>query len=128
MDYRDAVNTMYQAGFNVEIQNTVSSEFTRDTVISTSPNEGEEMSMGTVVYMTVSSGDEILYVQAPNCIGLDENSAAAQLQSAGLVYGGSQSVQSDLDAGTVIDQSIAAFTSVEERSKVILTVSAGAEG
>lgn len=128
MDYRDAVNTMYQAGFNVEIQNTVSSEFTRDTVISTSPNQGEEMSMGTVVYMTVSSGDEILYVQAPNCIGLDENSAAAQLQSAGLVYGGSQSVQSDLDAGTVIDQSIAAFTSVEERSKVILTVSAGAEG
>lgn len=128
MDYRDAVNTMYQAGFNVEIQNTVSTDFTRDTVISTNPNQGEEASLGTVVYMTVSSGEEVIYVQVPNCIGLDENSAAAQLQSAGLVYGGSQQVQSDLDAGTVIDQSVAAFSSVEERSKVIFTVSAGTEG
>lgn len=128
MDYRDAVNTMYQAGFNVEIQNTISTDFTRDTVISTNPNQGEEASLGTVVYMTVSSGEEVIYVQVPNCIGLDENSAAAQLQSAGLVYGGSQQVQSDLDAGTVIDQSVAAFSSVEERSKVIFTVSAGAEG
>lgn len=128
MDYRDAVNTMYQAGFNVEIQNTLSDEFTRDTVISTSPNQGEEMSIGTVVYMTVSSGTEIRSVSVPNFIGLDENTAAAQIQGAGLVYGGSQRVQSDLDAGTVIDQSIAAFSSVEERSKVVLTVSAGAEG
>lgn len=128
MDYRDAVNTMYQAEFNVEIQNTLSDEFTRDTVISTSPNQGEEMSIGTVVYMTVSSGTEIRSVSVPNFIGLDENTAAAQIQGAGLVYGGSQRVQSDLDAGTVIDQSIAAFSSVEERSKVVLTVSAGAEG
>lgn len=128
MDYRDAVNTLYQAGFNVEIQNTLSDEFTRDTVISTSPNQGEEMSIGTVVYLTVSSGSEIRQVSVPNFIGLDENTAAAQILGAGLVYGGSQRVQSDLDAGTVIDQSIAAFTSVEERSKVVLTVSAGAEG
>lgn len=128
MDYRDAVNTMYQVGFNVEIENTLSDEFTRDTVISTSPNQGEEMSIGTVIYMTVSSGSEIRQVSVPNFIGLDENTAAAQILGAGLVYGGSQRVQSDLDAGTVIDQSVAAFTSVEERSKVVLTVSAGAEG
>lgn len=128
MDYRDAVNTMYQAGFNVEIQNTLSTEFARDTVISTNPNQGEELSMGTVVYMTVSSGSEIAYVPVPNLIGLDEYSAIAQIQNGGLIYGGTQRVQSDLDAGTVIDQSIAAFSSVEERAKMIITVSAGAEG
>ena len=128
MDYRDAVNAMYQAGFNVEIQNTVSTEFARDTVISTSPNQGEELSMGTVVYMTVSSGSEVAYVPVPNLIGLDEATAISQIQGAGLIYGGSQRVQSDLDAGTVIDQSIAAFSSIEERAKMIITVSAGAEG
>lgn len=128
MDYRDAVNTMYQAGFNVEIQNTVSDSFTRDTVISTSPNQGEEISAGSVVYITVSSGAEIEYVTVPNLIGLDESAAVSQLQSSGLIYGGTQRTQSDIDVGTVIDQSIAAFTEVEERSKVVITISGGTEG
>lgn len=128
MDYRDAVNTIYQSGFNVEIQNTVSNEFTRDTVISTSPNQGEEISMGSTIHLTVSSGSEIRHVTTPNLIGLDESSAISQIQSSGLIYGGTLRAQSDIDAGTVIDQSVAAFGEVEERTKVVITISGGVSG
>ena len=48
-----------------------------------------------------------------------------ELESAGLSYGGSDHVNSDVDAGTVIGQSSDAFTEVEEHSKIHLKISLG---
>ena len=125
LDYREAKNRLQQAGFVVDIENETSDLVTKDFVISTSPNAGEQMSSGSTVYVTVSTGPQISYVRMPNVIGLSEDAAMAKLESAGLSFGGSDRISSDVDAGTVIGQSADAFTEVEEHAKIYLKVSSG---
>ena len=125
LDYREATNRLQKAGFIVDIENAVSASVTKDYVISTSPMAGEQMSSGSTVYVTVSTGPQTSYVRMPNVIGLSEEAAISRLESAGLSYGGSDRVYSDVDAGTVIGQSADAFTEIEEHSKIALRVSLG---
>ena len=125
--YVDAMNALSSLGLAVEIENSVSDTITRDYVISTSPVAGEQLSLGSTVYLLVSSGPEIQYVEMPNLVGLSEEAARSKLESSRLSYGGATRVISDYDAGTVIGQSCDAFSSVEEHSKITLTVSAGHE-
>ena len=125
LDYREAKNRLQKAGFIVDIENSVSSSVTKDYVISTSPMAGEQMSSGSTVYVVVSTGPQTSYVRMPNVIGLSEEAAISRLESAGLSYGGSDRVYSDVDAGTVIGQSSDAFTEIEEHSKIALKVSLG---
>ena len=125
IDYREAKNRLEQAGFVVEIENATSDTVTKDYVISISPAANEQLSSGSTVYVTVSSGPKIGQVVMPNLVGLSEDAAISKLESVGLSYGGSDRVTSDLDAGTVIGQSIDAFTEIEEHSKIYLKVSSG---
>ena len=125
LDYREAKTRLQQAGFIVDIENATSASITKDYVISTSPNAGEQMSSGSTVYVTVSTGPQITYVRMPNVIGLSEDAAISKLENAGLSYGGSDWTTSDVDAGTVIGQSTDAFTEIEEHAKVYLKVSSG---
>lgn len=123
--YVEATNLLSNLGLAVEIENAVSDTITRDYVISSSPLAGEQLSLGSTVYLLVSSGPEIQYVEMPNLVGLSEDAARSKLESSRLSYGGSTRVISDYDAGTVIGQSNEAFSTVEEHSKITLTVSAG---
>lgn len=124
-DYREAVAILNQAGFPTEVNNSVSPDHPQDTVMEMSPAAGEVISAGTTVYLTVSTGAETRFVTMPNLIGLTEDAAVIQLQNNDLSYGGTENVQSDLEAGTVVGQTIAAFTEVEAHSKVVLQVSTG---
>ncbi len=123
--YVEAMNQLSDLGLAVEIENAVSDTITRDYVISSSPLAGEQLSLGSTVYLLVSSGPEIQYVEMPNLVGLSEDAARSKLESVRLSYGGSTRVISDYDAGTVIGQSNEAFSTVEEHCKITLTVSAG---
>ena len=125
MDYRTASAVLRQAGFYVEIVNTVSDSYTRDTVVREEPEAGTELGTGSTVTLLVSSGTQISIVSMPNLIGLSENAAIAQLENNRLSYGGSEYASSDLAAGTVIGQSRDAFSEVEEHSKITLRVSTG---
>ena len=125
MNYTDAVEAIQAAGFVAEIENTTSDSVARNNVVSSSPAPGETISPGSTVYLLVSSGSEILYVEVPNLIGSTEEAAKAKLESANLSYGGAERVSSDLDVGTVVGQSIDAFTQAEEHSKVYLQISSG---
>lgn len=127
-DYREAKNILQQAGFFVEIENSTSDSVTKDYVIGSSPSAGEQLSSGSTVYLTVSTGPEISYVQMPNLIGLSESAAISKLESVGLSFAESERVDSDVDAGTVVGQSIDAFTEIEEHSKIYLRISIGPEG
>jgi len=128
LDYREATSMLQEAGYAVEIVNSASTDIAENMVISTSPSAGETIVTGTVVYVTVSVGAEISYVSMPNLIGLSEDAAISKLESSGLSYGGSERVVNEQLAGTVIGQSMEAFTDVEEHSKIILQVSVGPEG
>ncbi len=125
LDYREAKTRLTQAGFIVDIENETSSAVEKDFVIRTSPSAGEQMSSGSTVYVTVSTGPQTSYVRMPNVIGLSEDAAISRLEAAGLSYGGSDWTTSDVDAGTVIGQSADAFTEVEEHTKIHLKVSSG---
>lgn len=127
MDYREASGLLQQAGFLADIENAVSGTVPKDYVISTSPVAGEQLSSGSTVYVTVSTGSSVAYVQMPNLIGLSEEAAISKLESCGLSFGGSDYVRSDLNAGTVIGQSIDAFTEIEEHARIQLRVSSGPE-
>lgn len=123
--YLDALLMLQNAGFTCEIENATSSVVARDYVIACSPSAGEEISYGSTVYLTVSSGPEILTVDVPNLVGISEDSAKAKLEAARLSYGGAERVASDFEAGTVIGQVPEAFTQIEEHSKVTLIISSG---
>ena len=125
MSYSDAVTAIQNAGFVAEIENSTSDSVARNNVISTSPAAGETISSGSTVYLLVSSGSEILYVEVPNLIGSTEEAAKAKLESANLSYGGAERVNSDLAVGTVVGQSLDAFSQTEEHTKVYLQISSG---
>ena len=128
MNYLDALSAVQNAGLVGEIENATSQSVTRDYVIASSPMAGEQLSQGSTVYLTVSSGPEIQYVEVPNLVGLSEDVAQTKLETARLSYGGSERTVSDYEVGTVVGQSPAAYTQVEEHTKITLQVSAGPQG
>ena len=124
-NYVDALLLLQNAGFVCEIENATSDTVSRDYVISSSPAAGEEISYGSTVYITVSSGPEILFVDVPNLVGISEDAAKAKLEAARLSYGGAEHVSSDFEAGTVIGQIPEAFSQIEEHSMITLVISSG---
>ena len=128
LDYREACAQLRLAGFVVEIENSISDSVTEDSVENISPAVGEKISAGSVVYLTVSAGTEVDMIPMVNLVGLTEEQALAQIETNGLSFGMSERVSDDVYPGTVIGQSIEAFTEVEEHSRVDLTVSSGPEG
>lgn len=126
--YSDAMVLLAASGLVGEIENATSDTVTRDYVIVSSPMAGEQLNQGSIVYITVSSGPEIVYAEVPNLVGLSEDAARSKLESARLSYGGTQYISSDYEAGTVIGQEPAAFASAEEHTKIYIQVSSGPQG
>lgn len=124
-EYRDAQTALQKAGFVVEVVNEASATVTKDYVISTNPDPGDSMPAGSTVYMTVSTGPTIVTLQMPNLVGLRRNTAVSRIESANLTLGTVTLVESELPAGTVIWQSVQAYTTVEEHTMVYLQVSSG---
>lgn len=125
LNYVDALLRLENLGLVGQIENATSETVNRDYVISCSPASGESISYGSSVYITVSSGPEILYVDVPNLVGISEDAAKAKLEAARLSYGGAERVASEFESGTVIGQVPEAFTQIEEHSKINLIISAG---
>jgi len=61
----------------------------------------------------------------PNLVGLTRHGAVSKIESSKLVVGSISYVDDDRPAGTVIWQSIPAYTTVNEHDKVYLQVSNG---
>lgn len=125
LEYREAILLLQKNGFQVEIENTVSEAVAKNHVVSTSPEAGKQLSSGSTVYVIISSGDEISYIEMPQLIGLTEDAARIKLEAYGLSYGGTQRVTDEVEPGTVISQSVPAFAQVEERTKILIQVSSG---
>ena len=127
MDYRAATAVLRQVGLYIEVINNYSEAIERDRVIRTDPDAGLEVTTGSLIYVYVSCGTAIRSLPVPNLIGLSEEAAISQIEANGFSYGWSQREHSDLMAGTVIGQSVEAFSSAEEHSMIYLTVSDGPE-
>ena len=126
--YQEATIELQNAGFIVEIANTEASDtVTVDYVISTDPAPGEELAAGSTVFLTVSAGPSIKLVTMPNLVGSTEKDTIARIESSNLSYGDTTYIHSDYDEGTVIRQSIDAYSDVEEHTRIFIWVSLGPE-
>ena len=125
LDYRSAAEQLQKMGFSVEIESATSDTVPHNCVISTSPASGEMVISGSTLYLSVSSGPQVIYVEMPNLIGLSEEAAIKKLESNNLSYAGSNWIESPLDRGTVVGQDVQIGDNVEEHSKVTLQVSLG---
>ena len=98
---------------------------TENYVISTNPEAGDSIPVGATVYMSVSLGPNVVTLQMPNLIGLSRSSAISKIESSNLSVGTVTLVESEMQVGTVIWQSVQAYTTVNEHTKVYLQVSSG---
>lgn len=124
-EYRTAIYELETLGFKVETDTMANPTITKDYVISMNPSPNEYLASGSTVYVTVSGGPEVVYVSMPNLMGLSRSAAVDRIQKANLALGTISEVESDFTKGTVIWQSVSAYSEVEEHTKIYLQVSAG---
>ncbi len=98
----------------------------KDHIISQSVNGGEKLAGGSVITLVVSNGKEIKQAVVPNLYNMSEASAKQALTDAKLSVGSvTTEFNSEVAAGNVIRQSIAANTETTEGTVVDFVVSAG---
>ena len=123
--YSDAVAELQKHGFEIVPEYETSSQVTKDYVISTNPEEGEELPAGSRVYVTVSDGAVTGTTKMPELRGLTEEQAVQRLESNRLVLGSVTVVPHDMPAGTVVGQSVDGGVEIEEHTKIFLQISSG---
>ena len=123
--YKQAVLEIERLELDYEIESVASDTVTAEYVISTMPAAGESLFPGDTVFLTVSAGPEIKYVNMPLLVGKQSAYATAVIEGLNLTLGSVRSAASDAPAGEVIYQSVDEYASIPERTKVNITVSDG---
>ncbi|ANS79235.1 Serine/threonine protein kinase PrkC, regulator of stationary phase [Serinicoccus hydrothermalis] len=89
-------------------------------VVSSDPEEGEEIDPGDEIVLTISSGD----VEVPDVVGRDQNEAVLLLDAQTLEWEIETRRTADADPGTVLEQSEEPGDTVAQGSTVDLVVAA----
>lgn len=124
----EAISMVQDAGFTYTLEQAPSDSITKGYVISTDPVAGAAADEGSEIKIIISTGPETVMTKVPQLKGLSKESATAKIESSNLSIGSISTAESDLVAGTVIDQNIAAGTEIEEHTKISITVSSGPSG
>ena len=127
MEYLEAFNALNKAGLEYDTPSyEYDDEVEKDHVISFTPLEGVPVSSGVKVHMVISLGPEVKTIEMPPLVGMTLENAKNQITLMKLVEGEVKEVYSDtVEAGVVVDQYPAAYTTVEEGTTVNLNVSKG---
>ena len=124
----EAISMVQDAGFTYTLEQAPSDSITKGYVMSTDPVAGAAADEGSEIKIIISTGPETVMTKVPQLKGLSKESAIAKIESSNLSIGSISTAESDLVAGTVIDQNIAAGTEIEEHTKISITVSSGPSG
>lgn len=124
----EAISMVQDAGFTYSLEQAPSDSITKGYVISTDPVAGAAADEGSEIKIIISTGPETVMTKVPQLKGLSKDAAIAKIESSNLSIRSISTAESDLDAGTVIDQNIAAGTQIEEHTKISITVSSGPSG
>ena len=124
----EAISMVQDAGFTYTLEQAPSDSITKGYVISTDPVAGAAADEGSEIKIIISTGPETVMTKVPQLKGLSKESAIAKIESSNLSIGSISTAESDLVAGTVLDQNIAAGTEIEEHTKISITVSSGPSG
>lgn len=124
----EAISMIQDAGFKYSIDQVPSDSVTRGYVISTDPVSGAAADEGSEVKIVISTGPAAVMTKVPQLKGLTKDAAISKIESSNLSVGSLSTAESEFDAGTVIEQNIAAGTEVEEHTKISITISSGPAG
>ena len=124
----DAISIIQDAGFTYSVTQVASDSITKGYVISTDPVAGAAAEEDSEVKIVISKGPDIVMTQMPQLKGLSQEDAIKKIESSNLSVGTISKAESDLEAGTVIEQNVAAGTQVEEHTKINITISTGPSG
>lgn len=124
----DAISIIQDAGFTYSVTQVASDSITKGYVISTDPVAGAAAEGDSEVKIVISKGPDIVMTQMPQLKGLSQEDAIKKIESSKLSVGTISKAESDLEAGTVIEQNVAAGTQVEEHTKINITISSGPSG
>ncbi|MGI5459602.1 PASTA domain-containing protein [Streptomyces sp. CA-249302] len=118
-DEDDASRILEDKGFKVKLRHKVSTE-DAGTVLRQDPAGGESVEKGTEITLTVAKEAEKATV--PDLTGSTVSEARKLLAEHGLELGDTTEVESDAEAGTVIEQSATAGQEVEPGTSVDVQV------
>jgi serine/threonine-protein kinase len=120
----DTAKTILKS-LGLEISSTTeeySDSVPKGQIISQNPKKDTDVSSSDTITVVVSKGPEVKYTTVPSVVGADKDSAASQLQSAGLkVAVNYQETQDESQNGKVLDQTNAG-NNVKIGSTVTITV------
>ena len=117
--------TLRTMGFVVKTESVYSDVVQTGYVSATSPEPGSSVNIGDTILLYVSRGETINYILTPDFCGLSEVEAAAELQKSGLSLGTVTYRVSNRPAGTVLEQSVVAYTQVPQKSTSVDFVVSG---
>ncbi|SDB16127.1 Stk1 family PASTA domain-containing Ser/Thr kinase [Eubacterium oxidoreducens] len=126
MSYDAAEDALEELGLTIKNGGTVSSDtIDEGNVVSQDVEEGEEISKGSTVTVTLSSGAGEISV--PDVTGYEESSAINTLEDKGLKYTREYEYSDSVESGKVISTDPAAGSSVKEGDTITITISQGVE-
>ena len=94
-------------------------------IISTIPAKDESLEKGDTITLVVSKGKEIKEIQVPQFVGMTYEQALKQIENAGLVCLGADTVDSERPGGEIIWQSLDAWSTAKEGDGISFKVSSG---
>ena len=119
----EAQETANDAKIKLDFQEETSKTVEAGVIIKQEKAEGETVNAGDTIKVYISIGTGIKQVKVVSVVGQDEETAKQTLQDLGLVI---EKVNYSKDKsktnGVVLEQSISANTTVDEGSKITLTV------
>ncbi len=126
INYERAASMLKTMGLKVQVKFVDDNSMNVDEVAYTEPEFGSPVVEGDTVILYVCQGASAEFISVPDLKGKDIDTAISEIEAAGLTYNGKSSDYSDTyPEGQVMDQSVAAWTSVEKGSNISLTVSMG---
>jgi eukaryotic-like serine/threonine-protein kinase len=122
---KQALTQLSAAGFtNVDHSKTTTSEDVPAGAVATQdPPAAQTVPVTDKITLVISTGPDA--VSVPNVKGLDQNTANAQLQNAGLQIGDTTEQDGNFEKGTVIKTDPAVGSKVAKGSKVNLFIATG---
>lgn len=125
----DAAAELVNNGFfEYELVQESSLDIAEGNVTRTTPKAGADLYADDNIIIYVSTGTTGMMVAVPDLIDSTVTEAAEKLEQMYLVIGSTIMVDSDLPAGTVIEQSVEAGVEVKVGSTIDVRISAGTEG
>ena len=94
-------------------------------IISTIPAKDESLEKGDTITLVVSKGRDIKEITVPQFVGMTYEQALKQIENAGLVCLGADTVDSERPGGEIIWQSLDAWSTAKEGDGISFKVSSG---